>query len=160
VQFARAVLGDLAEDEDPETPRSGPPVELFRFTDRGACVVFLGDVLAELMSEEPLASVAILTPSAESSQLYYEGLSRGELPGLRRVTQGDFTFAPGVEVTEIEQAKGLEFDYVILVDVSPAHYPDDAPARRRLHVGATRAVHQLWLTCVGTPSRLVQDLER
>jgi DNA helicase-2/ATP-dependent DNA helicase PcrA len=160
VQFARAVLGDLAEDEDPETPRSGPPVELFRFTDRGACVVFLGDVLAELMNEEPLASVALLTPSAESSALYYEGLSRGELQGLRRVTQGDFTFAPGVEVTEIEQAKGLEFDYVILVDVSPAHYPDDAPARRRLHVGATRAVHQLWLTCVGTPSRLVQDLER
>jgi len=160
VQFARAVLGDLAEDEDPETPRSGPPVELFRFTDRGACVVFLGDVLRELMTEEPLASVAILTPSEEASALYFEGLSRGALSSVRRVTQGDFTFAPGVEVTEIEQAKGLEFDYVILVDVTPAHYPDDAPARRRLHVGATRAVHQLWLTCVGTPSRLVQDLER
>ena len=160
VNFARAVLGPLAEDDDPETPRSGPPVELFRFTDRGACVVFLGDVLRELLQEEPLASVAILTPSAESTHTYYEGLARGDLPNLRKVVEGDFHFSPGVEVTEIEQAKGLEFDYVILVDVTPAHYPEDAPSRRRLHVGATRAVHQLWLTCVGTPSPLVQDLER
>ena len=63
-----------------------------------------------------------------------------------------------VEVTEIEQAKGLEFDYVVLVDVSAEHYPDLPEARRRLHVGATRAVHQLWLTSVGTPSALVRDL--
>jgi hypothetical protein len=28
-------------------------------------------------------------------------------------------------------------------------------ARRLLHVGATRAVHQLWLTSVGTPSPLL-----
>lgn len=159
VHFARSVLGDLAEDEFPETPRSGPPVELFRFSDRGACVIFLCDVLRELARVEPLASVAILTPSAESSELYHDGLSRSEIPGLHRVEAGDFSFAPGVEVTEVEHAKGLEFDYVVLVDVSPGHYPDEAHARRRLHVGASRAVHQLWLTCVGTPSPLVQALE-
>ena len=68
---------------------------------------------------------------------------------------GDFTFAPGVEVTEVDQAKGLEFDYVVLVDVTRDRYPEDAAARRRLHVGATRAVHQLWLACVGTPSALL-----
>ena len=159
VHFSRSVLGELAEDEAPEAPRSGPPVELFRFSDRGACVIFLCDVLRELARTEPLASVAILTPDEASSDLYHEGLARSELPGLHRVTGGDFAFAPGVEVTEVEQAKGLEFDYVVLVDVSPAHYPDEPLARRRLHVGASRAVHQLWLTCVGTPSPLVQDLE-
>jgi DNA helicase-2/ATP-dependent DNA helicase PcrA len=61
-------------------------------------------------------------------------------------------------VTEIEQAKGLEFDYVILVDVTAEHFPDTPAARRLLHVGATRAVHQLWLTSVGTPSALVGSL--
>ena len=30
-----------------------------------------------------------------------------------------------------------------------------AAARRLLHVGATRAIHQLWLTSVATPSPLV-----
>jgi len=71
------------------------------------------------------------------------------------VRNQDFTFSPGVEVTEIEQAKGLEFDYVVLVDVNAERYPETPSARRLLHVGATRAVHQLWLTCVGTPSPLV-----
>jgi DNA helicase-2/ATP-dependent DNA helicase PcrA len=158
VEFSRAVLGDLAEDESPDIPREGPDVELFRFTDRGACVAFLADALRDLLREEPLASVAVLTPSSESSALYHEGLARCELPGLHRVAHQDFSFAPGVEVTEVDQAKGLEFDYVVLVDVTRDAYPEEAPARRRLHVGATRAVHQLWLTCVGTPSALVGDM--
>ncbi len=154
--FAQQLLGALREeDEPPRSPRSGPAVELFRFTDRGACVAFLSDALRELSRAEPLASVAVLTPSPESSAVYFEGLARGELPALRRVARQDFTFAPGVEITEIEQAKGLEFDYVVLVDVTPEHYPGTPAARRFLHVGATRAVHQLWLTCVGTPSPVV-----
>ena len=77
------------------------------------------------------------------------------MPRLRRVEHQDFTFAPGVEVTELEQVKGLEFDYVILIEVSSTHFPDRPAARRVLHVGATRAVHQLWLTSVGTPSPIV-----
>jgi DNA helicase-2/ATP-dependent DNA helicase PcrA len=157
--FARALLGDLAEDEEPPAAtRSGPAVELFRFTDRGACVAFLADALRRLAAAEPLASVAVLTPAAESSALYAEGLAASEVPRVRRVESQDFTFSPGVEVTEIEQAKGLEFDYVVVVDVSAEHFPDTPGARRLLHVASTRAVHQLWLTCVGTPSSLLRDL--
>ncbi len=100
--------------------------------------------------------MAVLTTSRELSALYHRGLANGEVPRLRRVENQDFTFAPGVEVTEIEQVKGLEFDYVILVEVSMATFPDISVSRRLLHVGATRAVHQLWLTSVGTPSALVR----
>jgi DNA helicase-2/ATP-dependent DNA helicase PcrA len=156
LEFAMSLLGNLREDEDPPVAtRSGPPVELFRFTDRGACVAFLSDALLDLSTKEPLASVAILTPSPEISTLYFEGLSRSDLPQLRRVEQQDFSFSAGIDVTEIEQVKGLEFDYVILVDVSDQNYPDKPGARRLLHVGATRAIHQLWLLSVGTPSSLV-----
>ena len=158
-EFATGLLGDLGEEPTaPLTVRSGPPVELFRFTDHGACVAFLADALGELVTHEPLASVAILTPSRELSALYYRGLGAGEVPRLRQVEAQNFTFAPGVEVTEIEQAKGLEFDYVVLVEVSTTHFPDAPAARRRLHVGATRAVHQLWLTSVGTPAAAVRAL--
>lgn len=158
--FAQAVLGPLREDEPPLAPRSGPPVELFRFTDRGAAVAFLADALRELDASEPLASVAMLTPSRAHTLAYHEGLSRCDLRRLRLVADQDFTFSPGVEVTEVEQAKGLEFDYVVLVDVDAEAYPESDEARRRLHVGATRAVHQLWLTSVGTPSPLVTPLAR
>jgi DNA helicase-2/ATP-dependent DNA helicase PcrA len=160
VSFSLSLLGDLLEDDEPPiTTRSGPPVELFRFTDRGACVAFLADALLELAREEPLASVAILAPSPEASALYHGGLAGTELSGVRHVTHQDFTFAPGIEITEVEQVKGLEFDYVILVDATHENYPDAPESRRLLHVGATRAVHQLWLTCVGTPSPLLGDLE-
>ena len=63
VQFALGLLGPLREDETPpETTRSGPPVELFRFTDHGACVAFLATALKGLVSREPLASVVLLAP--------------------------------------------------------------------------------------------------
>jgi DNA helicase II / ATP-dependent DNA helicase PcrA len=157
--FAWALLDDLREDDQPPlTTRTGPPVELFRFTDPGACVAFLAGALNELAAEEPLASVAVLTPSREISRTYHRGLAESEVPRLRLVEHQDFTFAPGVEVTEIDQVKGLEFDYVILVEMSAAYFPPTAAARRLLHVGATRAVHQLWLTSVGTPSSIVRDL--
>lgn len=155
--FALAVLGDLREDDaPPATVRSGPPVELFRFTDHGAAVAFLAEALEALVLQEPQASVAVLTPSEELSALYHRGLATAEVPRLRRVERQDFTFTPGVEVTEIEQTKGLEFDYVVLIEVSAAQFPDTPASRRRLHVGATRAVHQLWLTSVGTPSPAVR----
>jgi DNA helicase-2/ATP-dependent DNA helicase PcrA len=156
--FALALLGDLREDDEPpRTTRSGPPVELFRFTDRGACVAFLADALHQLARSEPLASVALLAPSTHASRAYFEALQRCELPRLHLVTDQDFSFEPGVEISEIEQVKGLEFDYVVLLDASADQYPDTPAARRLLHVGATRAVHQLWLTTLGTPSRIVTE---
>jgi DNA helicase-2/ATP-dependent DNA helicase PcrA len=118
-------------------------------------VAFLADALQQLSNQEPTASVAILTPSPEASALYFDGISKNDALSVRRVENQDFSFAPGIEVTEIEQVKGLEFDYVILVDVNGVNYPDSALSRRLLHVGATRAIHQLWLTTVGTPSSLL-----
>jgi DNA helicase II / ATP-dependent DNA helicase PcrA len=155
VHFARALLGSLAEDEPPAVMRTGPPVEVFPFSDAGAGVAFLADALRRLADEEPLASVAVLAPDPATSALYAEGLERSEVPRVRRVEHGRFAFAPGIEVTEVEQAKGLEFDYVVLVDVSAARFPDSPSARRLLHVGATRAVHQLWVITAPDPSPLL-----
>ena len=154
--FARHVLGDLAEDADaPTTTRPGAPVELFRFTDHGACVGFLGDVLQQLCRREPLASIAVLTPEPGVSAMYADGLRNAEVPRVRHVVDQTFAFAPGIDVTEVAEVKGLEFDYVILVEASARYYPDTAHMRRLLHVGATRAAHQLWLVSVGTPSPIV-----
>jgi DNA helicase-2/ATP-dependent DNA helicase PcrA len=153
VTLARAVLGELREDDaPPQTTRGGPPVELFRFSDHGAAVAFLAEALTRLATDEPLASVAVLTPTPELSALYAGGLRAAEVPRVEQVRDQAFRFAPGIEVTEVAQVKGLEFDYVVLVEVSTTHYPDTPQARRLLHVGATRAIHQLWLTSIGTPA--------
>lgn len=158
VDFAQHVLGPLREDEEgPMVTREGPPVELFRFTDHGAAVAFLADALKALQADEALASVAVLAADPTVTAIYHDGLRQAEVPRLRRVTAHDFTFAPGVELTEIDQVKGLEFDYVVLLQVDGHLFPDHAAARRLLHVGATRAVHQLWLTVVGEPSPLIRE---
>ena len=44
---------------------------------------------------------------------------------------------------------------MVLLDVSANTWPATAAARRMLHVGATRAAHQLWVTTVGRPSPLL-----
>jgi DNA helicase-2/ATP-dependent DNA helicase PcrA len=160
-EFALALLGELREDEAPPAmPRSGPPVEPFQFTDHGACVAFLAEALRELAREEPLASVALLTSAPELSALYHRGLAESDVPRLRLVERQDFDFAPGVQVTEIEQVKGLEFDYVVLVDPSAQAFPDTPRGRRLLHMGATRAVHQLWIAHVGRPSPILSAASR
>ncbi len=157
VEFALSLLGELREDDTPpETTRSGPPVELFRFTDHGACVAFLATALKRLVAAEPLAAVALLAPSEDVAEVYHQALEGAEVPRLAWVRDQHFSFAPGVEIATVADVKGLEFDYVVLLEASATHYPDSPSARRRLHVGATRAIHQLWLTSVATPSPLTR----
>jgi DNA helicase-2/ATP-dependent DNA helicase PcrA len=154
--FARQILGRLAEDEGaPLTARDGAPVELFAFPEHGAVVEFLGTALRELMRAEPLASVAVITPDEATSRLYHAGLDAMDLPLLRLVEDQTFAFAPGIDVVDVRQVKGLEFDYVVLVGVSSGAYPDRPNARRLLHVAATRAIHHLWVTWIGSPSPLI-----
>ena len=155
MHFAREVLGpDLTPDE-PLVARSGAPVELHQFGDIGEAVAFLGDALRGLAAREPTASVALITRHAETADAYYAGLSHAEVPALRRVRNHDFSFAPGVDITDVTQVKGLEFDYVIMTDITAASYPAVIESRHLLHIGATRAAHQLWLIAAGDPSPLL-----
>jgi DNA helicase-2/ATP-dependent DNA helicase PcrA len=145
LDFSRAVLGKLAEDDAPTATRGGAPVELFRFSHTGDAVGYLSESLRGLVQEEPLASVAVIARYPEQADLYYGGLSKAETPHLRRIADQDFPYRPGIDVTDIRQVKGLEFDYVVLVEVNEATYPEEDEARHLLHIGATRAAHQLWL---------------
>ena len=80
--------------------------------------------------------------------------------GVRWVTDQDFSFAPGIEVTDVRQVKGLEFDYVLLLDVNAESYADTPESRHLLHIAATRAAHQLWLVCPGKISPVLSHLTR
>jgi DNA helicase-2/ATP-dependent DNA helicase PcrA len=97
----------------------------------------------------------VLARYPEQADAYYAGLQRAEVPRLRRVRRDDFAFQPGIDVTEVSQVKGLEFDYVVMVDVNAASYPDNRESRHLLHIGATRAAHQLWLVPAGDASPLI-----
>jgi len=158
--FAANVLGDLGAGRDWEAPRRGAPVELFRFSHSGDAVGYLAEALRELGQSEPRASVAVIARYPEQAETYFRGLRNAEVPNLRHIADQDFPFRPGIDVTDIRQVKGLEFDYVVLVEASRASYPDSPETRHLLHIGATRAAHQLWVVTTGEPSTLLPEALR
>jgi DNA helicase-2/ATP-dependent DNA helicase PcrA len=157
VDAAEYVLGPLGGDVRPVAPRAGAPVEAFGFSSAGEASELLSHALKELIRAEPTASVALVARHPEQARLYYDALSRAEVPNLRLVADQDFSFTAGIDVTDVRQTKGLEFDIVILLDVNEASYPVSDDARRLLHVAMTRAAHQLWVTYTGAPSLLLPD---
>jgi DNA helicase-2/ATP-dependent DNA helicase PcrA len=160
IEFSRAVLGHLASADAPVATREGAPVDLFLHGHTGDAVATLSEALRDLMQSEPQASVCVITRFPEQADVYYGGLHRAEVPYLRRVAEQDFSFKPGVDVTDVRQVKGLEFDYVVIVEASESSYPDDDEARHLLHIASTRAAHQLWLFAVGKLSPLIpQELK-
>jgi DNA helicase II / ATP-dependent DNA helicase PcrA len=160
IEFAHQALGPIAPKEMGRAMRSGAPVELFRFAHSGDAVGFLAESLRDLARAEPRSSVAVIARYPEQADLYFRGLVNAEVPNVRRVADQDFAFKPGIDVTDVRQVKGLEFDYVVLVEVNESTYPTSDEARHLLHIASTRAAHQLWLSCSGTPSQLIPQLLR
>jgi DNA helicase-2/ATP-dependent DNA helicase PcrA len=109
------------------------------------------------MRREAFASVAVLCADLTQARDWYQILERSQVPHLALVAEQDFCFAPGVEVTDIRSSKGLEFDYVVLVGVDQDAFAARDEKRHLLHVGATRAAHQLWIVSTGQPSPLVPE---
>ncbi|MBI2392194.1 MAG: ATP-binding domain-containing protein [Deltaproteobacteria bacterium] len=155
LELAREVLGPLAPEVPPIATRDGAPIERHRFHDQGTAAAFLAAVLRELFARESMASVALITRYAWQADVYWDVLSQSEVPNLRRVRVQDFPFKPGVDLTDVRQVKGLEWDYVVLLDVNAQSYPAEDDARHLLHIAATRAAHQLWLVATGEPSPIV-----
>ncbi len=155
LSLARHAMGSLPIDVPAEAKRSGAPVEAFRFSAAGAAVGFLAEALRDLLVREPRATVALLARYPEQADRYHDGLRRAEVASLRRVRAQDFTFRPGIDVTDVRQVKGLEFDYVVLLDVNASSYGGDDESRHLFHIAATRAAHQLWLIVTGQPSSLI-----
>ena len=160
MEVAKHVIGHLSVNTVWEATRHGAPVERFGFQHPGVLIAFLVDSLGSLLRREPSASVVVLTRELPEARKIAGQLERAEIPGLRLVADQDFSFRAGVEVTDISQTKGLEFDYVLLVDADASTYGPDDLSRHLLYVGITRAAHQLWLLHCGNPSSLLPDTLR
>jgi DNA helicase IV len=150
VELARFVLGHMAPARETLAAREGAPVGRFGFPTEAQAHLFATDAIHDLLTREPRASVGVICRDDVSARRFAE-----RVPDARLVLDGAFTFEPGVDVTDVDNAKGLEWDYVVVPDATLQAYPSDDDARRRLHVAVTRASHQLWLVAGGTPSPLL-----
>jgi len=60
-------------------------------------------------------------------------------------------------VSSIYQARGLEFDAVILANARKNNYPDSVLHNRLLYIGVTRAAHELHVHWFGTLAEILVD---
>ncbi|MCP3098866.1 ATP-binding domain-containing protein [Myxococcus sp. K15C18031901] len=153
VELARRVLGDQAPEASSRPARPGAPVGFHHFPDEAQAQLFVGEALRDLVEREPHASVGVIASSPEAADAVYRVVA--DQSWARRVKDGEFSFEPGVDVTDVSSVKGLEFDYVILSDATARAWPVDDESRRRLHVAITRTSHQLWVVSSGARSRLI-----
>ena len=128
-------------------------IVLSRFPSQCHLEARLTDELSDPRGIDPRATVAVICRSATEALRLERNLGRGL--ATRLALDGEFDFQPGISVTCVADVKGLEFDYVVVPDASAARYPDTPESRRALYVAVTRAIHQVWLTSVGTWSPIL-----
>jgi DNA helicase-2/ATP-dependent DNA helicase PcrA len=146
VSIARGLIGGTAPA--PETP--APFVQALNECHLASWLI---DELAQLTRRDPTASVAVICRVPSTARRLQAALRERNLGRL--VLDGEFLFRSGVNVTELDQVKGLEFDYVIVPDASAATYPDTPEAHRALYVAVTRTRHQLLLGAVAGQTPLL-----
>lgn len=151
--FAHKVLGPLAPSELARCDRDGPEVTVTVTSSIPESLVLVGDVLRDLLEVEREASIAVVCQNLDNAMEAYKRLV--DIGHTRLVTEGNFSFRPGVDFTDVVQVKGLEFDYVIIPDANINDYPDDPISRRKMHVAVTRGIHQVWVLTSGKPSLII-----
>ena len=140
--FARSIV-EGTPPALPAEPPSDPAVWASR------CAGPLGQAAAlcwhldALITRDPWREICVIARTVEHARRLAAELSRGLDPVL--VVNGDFQFQPGVVVTTAAAVSGLEFDAVVIPDLSPAFYPAVPELAGALYVAATRARDWLWL---------------
>lgn len=142
-------ISDLARSIVESAPRlqPGPNIAVTRCPSALYQAAQLCWHLDALIARDPWRQIAVLARTPEHARRLHAELSRGLDPTL--VLDGNFQFDPGILVTTVAAVSGLEFDCVVLPDLTPAFYPPGPELSRALYVAATRARDWLWLL---TPS--------
>ena len=122
----------------------------------------------------PLGAAAVLVPSSEVGNPLADALSDHGLSARFMNSQAFDLDAPGIKVTTLHAAKGLEFPIVVVAHVEAGRLPRPTAAtepeeiavfeeaqRRLFYVGCTRAMRRLLVTYDrALPSPFLQELSR
>jgi DNA helicase-2/ATP-dependent DNA helicase PcrA len=125
--------------------RDGPPVQVVRTSSYTETIAVAHRILTDYREKRPQALVAVVCRYIADANQVFADLQQRELNDLRRQARQDFSFQPGVVVTNAHQVKGLEFSAVMVFNPTPQHYRDNRESRMLLHVVFTRAADNLWI---------------
>jgi len=149
--LAHKVAGDPKKVEG----RAGSDPEWHKAEDRDGMLDHLVDWANRLVKADPYKLIALICRYPKQAMELKEELEEF-LPGEVRLGHRDqFSFEPGIMVTNIHQVKGLEFDSVALIEPDEENYPiKKEESRNMIYVGITRTQDDLLIATVKPYSRV------
>lgn len=101
------------------------------------------------------ANTLALVTRTEADAIFYHQVLQQDGMDVHLITASNQSYAGGISVLPAYLTKGLEFDAVLLVDVTAQNYTETPESAKLLYVGCTRALHQLVVHYSGQPSPLL-----
>ncbi|PFA67151.1 helicase [Bacillus sp. AFS015802] len=101
-------------------------------------------------------SIAVICKTASESERVYDSLKN--IGNIKLMKSASLEYEQGVIIIPAYLAKGIEFDAVIIYDASAKSYGHEN-LRRLFYTACTRAMHQLKLYSIGTPSPFIEGTD-
>ncbi|NLM35750.1 MAG: UvrD-helicase domain-containing protein [Clostridiales bacterium] len=127
-------------------------------------------LIGELSKSYNYGDIAIIARKNEQIREFGQFLENAKVPYKIMTAQDGYEFGDDkVKILTMHSIKGLEFKVVIIVGLNSKAIPltsssvDDqeyfeSRERKLLYVGMTRATEKLYMTCDGTPSKFIADI--
>ncbi len=147
--FTQNILGEKSDFISFER-HEAKPVVVFRETPaqlEGAIVEDAGRYL-----EQGYGSIAVISKTAWDARKLYENIK--DSIDIKLVDSPDEEIEKGIMIIPSYMAKGLEFDVVLVHDVSSENYLTELD-RKLLYIACTRAMHRLALFHTGEKSSFI-----
>ena len=152
--LASRVAGDYKKVEG----RQGPPPIFQKAEDKDDLLETIVNWLQVQQSADPNKLIALICRYPKQAMELKEDLDEIIPGGVRLGLRDQFSFEPGVLVTNVHQVKGLEFDGVCIVEPTEENYPQTRPeSRNMLYVAITRAEDELLLTGTKAFSKILES---
>ncbi len=149
--LAHKVAGDPKKVEG----RAGPDPEWHKTNDRESLLEHLVNWSNRLAQADPYKLIAIICRYPKQAMELKEELEEFLSGEVRLGHRDQFSFEPGIIVTNIHQVKGLEFDSVAMVEPDEESYPiRREESRNMIYVGITRTQDDLLLATIKPFSRV------
>lgn len=141
--------------------RSGPVPTFIRAQVPQVLPNYAGLWIKKRMEENPNALSAIICRWPKEASALVDALRQIGYPSVRLGHRDQFTFSPGVVVTNVNQVKGLEFKNVLIVEPSDENYGTSGDEERNLlYVAVTRAEARLDFIGCQAPCKFLPVLMR
>lgn len=153
VQFAQKILKDK---EIIPYERHGAEVKVHNVTSNNEQINLIKELIDNFYSKNTIKSIGIICKTQYQAKKLYSMLVSLK-NDIYLIKEESCSFVNGVVVSSIHMSKGLEFDAVIVPDVSSDNYNNEMD-RNLLYIACTRAMHYLHLTSVKEQSCFILNL--